>query len=247
ISSISARSGPDAPQGDRGEGALGGRHVQHHPLPRPLPAPAVRRGAPARGPVPRSGTGPQGISARRASRQPRREAAQHGPGRPQAVPAADPDDHRVRDARPGGSDGAGRPDRGDGAREGAAGGDATRGLRVSRRHGRRDAARHHRAGHPGRRDPRVRRAAAAAALLRRRQRIEAAAVTPRRTLADREDVLGGVMLTPALAYVILLVGVPFVLAIVLSFSDATAGSLRFGWAGLRNYAAILADPIFLRA
>src|SRR5207244_9784955 len=28
---------------------------------------------------------------------------------------------------------------------------------------------------------------------------------------------------------------------------ATAGSLHFGWAGLRNYAAILGDPIFLRA
>ena len=69
----------------------------------------------------------------------------------------------------------------------------------------------------------------------------------RRTLADREDVLGALMLSPALAYVVLLVGVPFVLAILLSFSNATAGSLRFGWVGLRNYAAILTDPIFLRA
>jgi len=72
-------------------------------------------------------------------------------------------------------------------------------------------------------------------------------MTPRRTLADREDVLGAAMLAPALAYVILLVGVPFGFAILLSFSDATAGSLKFGWAGVRNYAAILADPIFLRA
>ncbi|PYO69277.1 MAG: ABC transporter permease [Gemmatimonadetes bacterium] len=55
------------------------------------------------------------------------------------------------------------------------------------------------------------------------------------------------MLAPALAYVILLVGVPFVLAILLSFSNATAGSLSFGWAGWRNYATILADPIFLRS
>lgn len=69
----------------------------------------------------------------------------------------------------------------------------------------------------------------------------------RRTWADRADILGGVMLVPALAYVILLVGIPFVLAIALSFSNATAGSLRFGWAGLRNYATILGDPIFLRA
>src|SRR2546428_6709170 len=74
-----------------------------------------------------------------------------------------------------------------------------------------------------------------------------ARLPPRRTLADREEVLGGVMLAPALAYVTLLVGVPFVFAIALGFSNATAGSLSFGWAGLQNYTAILADPIFLRA
>jgi len=72
-------------------------------------------------------------------------------------------------------------------------------------------------------------------------------VTHRRHFADREDLLGGAMLAPALAYVVLLVGVPFVLAIVLSFSTATAGSLSFGWAGFANYAAILSDPIFRRA
>src|SRR5256886_7593373 len=60
---------------------------------------------------------------------------------------------------------------------------------------------------------------------------------PHRTIADREDVLGAIMLAPSLVYVILLVGVPFAFAILLSFSDATAGSLHFGWAGLRNYAA----------
>ncbi len=70
---------------------------------------------------------------------------------------------------------------------------------------------------------------------------------PRRTFADREDLLGAVMLGPALAYVILLVGVPFAFAIALGFSNATAGSLSFGWAGLDNYVAILGDPIFLRA
>jgi len=69
----------------------------------------------------------------------------------------------------------------------------------------------------------------------------------RRSIADREDVLGVLLLAPSLAYVILLVGVPFFLAIFLSFSNATAGSLRFGWVGLANYGAILADPVFQRA
>jgi len=69
----------------------------------------------------------------------------------------------------------------------------------------------------------------------------------RRTLADREGVLGTLMLLPALAYVILLVGVPFVLAILLSFSSATAGSLEFSWVGLRNFQVLLGDVQFHRA
>lgn len=72
-------------------------------------------------------------------------------------------------------------------------------------------------------------------------------MTYRRSVADRADVLGVALLAPALTYVLLLVGVPFLLAILLSFSNATAGSLSFGWAGLRNYAEILGDPIFRRA
>src|SRR5207237_652198 len=55
------------------------------------------------------------------------------------------------------------------------------------------------------------------------------------------------MLAPALAYVLVLGGAPCVLAIALTFSTASAGSLTFGWAGFANYAAILADPIFRRA
>jgi len=74
-----------------------------------------------------------------------------------------------------------------------------------------------------------------------------AAAFRRRTLADRESVLGPLMLAPALAYVLLLVGVPFLLAILLSFSSATAGSLDFTWVGLRNFARLLADPQFHRA
>src|SRR5258708_22452858 len=155
--------------------------------------------------------------------------------------------------------------------------DAPGSLRGPRRHVRRNvrrataheparrarpgAAARHAAGLPPRtfsppRSLRVRRAgpsllfrgaAPGAALFRRRHRREAPTVIPRRTLADREDVLGVAMLAPALAYVVLLVGVPFGLAILLSFSNATAGSLSFGWVGGRSHAAILAAPIFLRA
>src|ERR1041385_2544413 len=321
---LPARGEPHAAEAARGESAVGGRHVRHLPLPRSLPPSALGRGTPARCAVPRPGAGSQGVSSGRAPGQSRRQAAQHGPRRSEAVPAPDPDHHGVRDPRPGGGDGTRRPHRGDGARQDPAGRHAPRGLRGSGghvrgdlcrpaaheparrggpcpspryadrlsprafspdervRHGRgaahvslrgaarrvpglrslrvrlggrerharcddhRQAARDHRARHSGRPDPRVCRAPARAALLRPRNGVEAQAVTGR-TFADREEILGAVMLGPALAYVVLLVGVPFAFAIALGFSNATAGSLSFGWAGLHNYRAILADPIFLRA
>jgi len=52
------------------------------------------------------------------------------------------------------------------------------------------------------------------------------------------------MVTPAVAYVLLLVGVPFLLAILLSFSNAVAGSLSMSFVGLRNFARVLQDPLF---
>ncbi len=67
----------------------------------------------------------------------------------------------------------------------------------------------------------------------------------RRTLADREDLLGRILLAPAFLYVIVLVGIPFVLAILLSFSAARSGSLSFTWVGLRHFRTIIADPQFL--
>jgi multiple sugar transport system permease protein len=69
----------------------------------------------------------------------------------------------------------------------------------------------------------------------------------RRTLADREDWLGKLMLAPALVYVVALVGVPFGLALALAFSSARAGSLDFSWVGLRHFATIVPDPQFQRA
>ena len=66
-------------------------------------------------------------------------------------------------------------------------------------------------------------------------------------LGDRAGFLGAVMLAPALLYVVVLVAVPFVLALVLSFSEATAGSLSMRFVGLRNFARVIGDPQFHRA
>lgn len=66
----------------------------------------------------------------------------------------------------------------------------------------------------------------------------------RRRLADRESVLAPLFLLPAIVYIIALVAVPFGLAIAFSFSDVSAGNPSFDWVGLRNFRAIVRDPVF---
>lgn len=69
----------------------------------------------------------------------------------------------------------------------------------------------------------------------------------RRYLLDREGVLAPLMLLPAVAYIVVLVAIPFLLAIGYSLSDATVGDPSLDFVGLRNFRAALADPVFLRA
>ena len=73
----------------------------------------------------------------------------------------------------------------------------------------------------------------------------------RRTgVGDRGGTLGGLMLAPAVLYIVALVGVPFVMAIALSLSSATIGNPSIhGFVGLHNYIAVAheqAFPIALR-
>ena len=75
-----------------------------------------------------------------------------------------------------------------------------------------------------------------------------AAVTSRRGGQRRRDrVLGAVMLAPALTYIILLVGLPFLLAVFLSVTNSSAGSLDFSFVGLQNFRSVVQNPVFLRA
>lgn len=68
-----------------------------------------------------------------------------------------------------------------------------------------------------------------------------------RYLLDRERWLGSVLLSPAIGYIVVLVGLPFVLAIYLSFTDAISGDLNAKFVGLKNFHTILTDPIFRQA
>ena len=65
-----------------------------------------------------------------------------------------------------------------------------------------------------------------------------------RYATERRGVLATLFISPAVLLIGLLVGVPFVLAIYLSFTDATAGSLTGRWVGLANFRAELHDQIF---
>ena len=74
-----------------------------------------------------------------------------------------------------------------------------------------------------------------------------ATVKPRRGVSWADGVLGVALLVPALTYIALLVALPFLLAIFLSLTNASAGSLEFSFVGLQNFKNVLASPVFQRA
>ncbi len=59
--------------------------------------------------------------------------------------------------------------------------------------------------------------------------------------------LGVILLSPAMACIILLVAVPFLLALVLSLTNSSAGSLDFSFVGLQNFRNVIKSPVFQRA
>jgi multiple sugar transport system permease protein len=72
-------------------------------------------------------------------------------------------------------------------------------------------------------------------------------VKQRRYLFDRDGVLAPLMLLPSVVYILALVAVPFFLAIAYSLSDVTVGDPSFDYVGLRNFRAVLKDPVFRRS
>jgi multiple sugar transport system permease protein len=66
-------------------------------------------------------------------------------------------------------------------------------------------------------------------------------------LTDREGFLGSIFLLPAVLYILLLVAVPFFMAIAFSLSDVTVGDTSLDFVGLENFRRILRQPQFLRA
>jgi multiple sugar transport system permease protein len=68
----------------------------------------------------------------------------------------------------------------------------------------------------------------------------------RRALEDRR-VLAPLLIAPAVIFMVLVVGVPFVWAIYLSMTDAIGGSLSGNWVGLDNFSTAWSDDNFQKA
>jgi multiple sugar transport system permease protein len=67
-----------------------------------------------------------------------------------------------------------------------------------------------------------------------------------RFMFDRREVLGALFVTPAILYVLLLVGVPFLMAAYYSVSAYTIYNPSWRFVGLQNFIDILQDPSFLQ-
>ena len=64
------------------------------------------------------------------------------------------------------------------------------------------------------------------------------------TLSERPGFLASLLISPAVLFILLLVGGPLALAIELSFTDATAGSLSGPWVGLRHFRDLIGSSAF---
>src|SRR5919205_146482 len=68
-----------------------------------------------------------------------------------------------------------------------------------------------------------------------------------RHIMDDEIWLGRLMLAPAVLYIALLVGAPFLLALCYSLTDITVGSPTMHFVGLEHFQEVVQTPKFLQA
>jgi multiple sugar transport system permease protein len=66
-------------------------------------------------------------------------------------------------------------------------------------------------------------------------------------LLDNELWLGRAMIAPAIIYIVLLVGFPFLLALIYSVTNVTVGSVDVKFVGLHNFQVIMENPAFWQA
>jgi multiple sugar transport system permease protein len=64
---------------------------------------------------------------------------------------------------------------------------------------------------------------------------------------DNERWIGPLLIGPAVLYIVLLVGLPFLMALYYSVSDTTTGGGTMGFVGLRNFTGVIGTPKFQTA
>lgn len=68
-----------------------------------------------------------------------------------------------------------------------------------------------------------------------------------RYLADNPRFLAGVFMSPAIVYIIALVGFPFALSIIYAFTDISTGNPSLNFVGFQTFGRVLDDPVFREA
>lgn len=68
-----------------------------------------------------------------------------------------------------------------------------------------------------------------------------------RYLSDNSRFLAGLFMSPAILYILALVGFPFVLAILYSFTDISTGNPELDFVGWDTFARVVDDPVFRRS
>ncbi len=68
-----------------------------------------------------------------------------------------------------------------------------------------------------------------------------------RYLADNPRFLAGVFMSPAIVYIIALVGFPFALSIIYAFTDISTGNPSLNFVGFETFGRVLDDPVFREA
>jgi multiple sugar transport system permease protein len=70
--------------------------------------------------------------------------------------------------------------------------------------------------------------------------------SPLRFILDRREVLNSIFMAPAILYVFLLVGLPFLLAVYYAVSAYTLYDPTYRFVGLQNFVDVVHNPVFLR-
>ena len=73
------------------------------------------------------------------------------------------------------------------------------------------------------------------------------AAARKRYLSDNPRFLAALFMSPAVIYIIALVGFPFVLAIIYAFTDISTGNPELDFVGWGTFRRVLADPVFREA